>query len=231
MGEKRKRRPRLPSPEKRGLLPRTANEALQRGEEVYFTGLPCEGEFSGHIDLTYAHTGECVACESKAHRREKQRGYQRDWYRKRKAKGQHPSGTGYSFRIPPWQTPEEKKIRRKVYKPRPAGCVVDHIVPVEHDQKGNPITGLEARPNLQYFTPPQNKRKGSYLPDPSNHKIKASHTLTLEELRAFIRAEMAVWSKDVTEEGIVDWSLYHRNDDGTLTYLGEEPKPLRAAAE
>ena len=50
-------------------------------------------------------------------------------------------------------------------------------------------------------------------------------------MRTFIHKGMAVWSKDISSKGKIKWKLYHREADGTITYLGDEPEPLRAAAE
>lgn len=110
----------------------------------------------------------------------------------------------HELRRPPWQTDEERAAIEAFYDACPDGHEVDHIVPFNHLQHGNRITGLHTLANLQYLTPAQNRSgtaKGSRLPDPSNYKIACKRPLTDEELQGFVQREMAAWSDDWNEDG------------------------------
>lgn len=47
--------------------------------------------------------------------------------------------------------------RREFYKNKPAGMVIDHIIPF----KGKNVSGLHVSWNLQYLTPEENMKKGN----------------------------------------------------------------------
>lgn len=57
-------------------------------------------------------------------------------------------------RIPLWANLTEIKL---FYEAKPAGCVVDHIIPL----RGKLVSGLHCSTNLQYLTATENSSKGN----------------------------------------------------------------------
>lgn len=70
--------------------------------------------------------------------------------------------------------------------------VVDHVVPFIHPK----LSGLHVLGNLQYLTRRDNNRKGNRL------------DCTDAEMEEHVRYGIAVWTKDVGEDGKVDWLWY-----------------------
>lgn len=59
--------------------------------------------------------------------------------------------------MPLWLTAQHKQAIKDMYKNRPKGYEVDHIVPL----RGKLVSGLHVPWNLQYLTIEDNRRKGS----------------------------------------------------------------------
>jgi 5-methylcytosine-specific restriction endonuclease McrA len=95
------------------------------------------------------------------------------------------------FPVPPWQSDSERNAIDQFYLGRPPGAEVDHICPLKHPE----VVGLHVRPNLQYLSPEQNSRKGNSLPE---HVTPAQA----------VEMGIAVWRRDVAEDGTVNWGPY-----------------------
>lgn len=118
-------------------------EAQQRGDKQYYTGLPCK---NGHIDFRSAATAKCVSC---AHE---------DWVRRYT---ENKQSYVVSARIrekrvqrstPKWV---DRKELRRIYMNCPDGHHVDHVIPIKHKL----VSGLHIPANLQYLPAIDNRRK------------------------------------------------------------------------
>jgi hypothetical protein len=58
---------------------------------------------------------------------------------------------------PGWLTAEQRKEMTEIYRNRPEGYHVDHLVPLQ----GKNVTGLHVPWNLQYLPAVENIRKGN----------------------------------------------------------------------
>lgn len=96
-------------------------------------------------------------------------------------------------RTPPWQTREEREAIMAFYRDaRNKGMTVDHIVPFNHPA----LAGLHVLANLQHLSLKDNMRKGNRLPETEGGPAE------------YVRRGMAVWRRDVGDDGRVDWQRY-----------------------
>ena len=114
---------------------------------------------------------------------------ERDRVQARRAKGE-AGWRALRLRTPPWLTPAEREAIERFYKECPAGFHVDHIAPIKHTE----IAGLHVLSNLQYLPARRNRQKRNVIEhDPA----------------WYVEHLMAVWAKDVSETGEVDWTPYY----------------------
>lgn len=140
---------------------------------------------------------------------EEERKGQRDWYartrparlaarRERTARGV----AGYRMirlRTPPWLTAEELAEIDAIYASRKKGEEVDHLVPIDsHDE----LAGIHVPWNLRVITRPKNRQRSKGRVD--------EFRCTDAEAADYVARGMAVWKKDIAEDGTIDWSKYPR---------------------
>ena len=76
--------------------------------------------------------------------------------------------TAIYWATPPWISKEHRREMREIYRNRPAGHHVDHIVPL----KGATVCGLNVPWNLQYLPAGTNMSKGArYWPGCSHENM------------------------------------------------------------
>ena len=193
--------------------PKTRAAAKAAGTKFYFTGKPCK---RGHMVLRYTSVGSCSECVSEHGRRWAEqnptatRERSQRWAeqnptalreRGRRWAAQNPTATraknrranikARGFQAPPWQTAEEREAVEAYCHACPLDMTVDHIVPLRHPE----VVGLHVLQNLAYLTDADNKRKLVKLPD------------GLTPAQAVERG-MAIWRRDVAEDGTINWEPY-----------------------
>ncbi|MBX3436248.1 MAG: hypothetical protein KF861_02075 [Planctomycetaceae bacterium] len=136
---------------------------------------------------------------------------QRDWYARtgdvRRAKRRERTSKGIAgyrmirLRTPPWLTDDEHAEMQAMYDQRDKTKKeeVDHKVPI-HDHPD--IAGLHVPWNLQVLTRAKNRQR-------SRGRV-AAFTCTPQEAAAYVACGMAVWKRDIGEDGSIDWSKYPR---------------------
>lgn len=153
----------------------TKNEAIALGLTTYFTGVPCRYR---HVANRTCKKGECVECiaaqkkrwdktnpDRVAARRKKYREAHKEVIRERTQKYYESNRSEYMLRA---RNREIAKLRRTpswadsgaiafFYECRPAGCHVDHIIPLQ----GKAVSGLHVETNLQWLPIADNLSKGN----------------------------------------------------------------------
>ena len=150
-------------------------QALKGELTHYFTGKPC---IRDHIANRTSKDGVCIECASTLTRewqlRNKKRytKYQSNWretndpvyecnWRKqnpgKRALYNLQIRTAKQQRTPMWLTKKDWKKIDFFYDCCPAGCEVDHIVPLN----GKNISGLHVPNNLQWLSTTENRSKGN----------------------------------------------------------------------
>lgn len=159
----------------------SCKEAKEKGLKRYFTGKPCK---HGHIAERHV-TGGCVVCANldqlryynenpekykaanrlyfqKLNVKESNKIRQREFYKHNTTLCRSISATCRADRlkrVPAWS--EKDKIA-EFYNNCPAGCEVDHILPL----LGAKVNGLHVLRNLQYLPKDENRAKGNkYEPE------------------------------------------------------------------
>jgi len=155
----------------------TRKQALKQGLTHYFTGKPCK---RGHVAIRRVSDG-CVDCRQvwynkeyyrQYNHRESRKEYLKQWnkanpellkeYQKRYQRN-NPGKVCFRSvnrkasklqRTPAWADMEAIKF---FYECRPAGCHVDHIIPL----CGETISGLHVETNLQWLPAIDNQIKGN----------------------------------------------------------------------
>ena len=120
--------------------------ALERGDTHYFTGRPC---VNGHVDWRTAKSKGCVSCSREQMRKDRATNPLRkikDVVRAIMRNKRMRQAT------PKWV---KTKDLLRIYKNRPEGYHVDHIVPIKHPL----VCGLHVPANLQYLPSVENIRK------------------------------------------------------------------------
>ena len=153
---------------------RTRTRGRCRGVEAIWTDKRCEGEcgrvldlteftksrnnFDGHDDLCRACRGKISSAWVKANPEMNAAGTKRWYYRGNNSKKNQARTRRYELRkiqrTPSWS---ETDAITEFYANRPAGCHVDHIIPL----KGKNVSGLHVLSNLQYLTDKENRSKGN----------------------------------------------------------------------
>lgn len=160
-------------------------DALAKGERYYFTGVPCK---NGHVCLREAKRTTCLECQKMwdrernalPHRREASSKWQkqnrgrmneiaRAFHRRNPEKREAFTALRRAAKLqatPPWLTAEHKAQMREMYRTRPQGHEVDHIVPLQ----GENVCGLHVPWNLQHLPMLENRKKGrSFSEQPSSN--------------------------------------------------------------
>lgn len=115
----------------------------------------------------HAKNSEIVKVRVKRHRskpavfaalKEYDREYRRQYPWKQALKTQNRRAAKRNA-TPPWV---DKEAISEIYKNRPKGMTVDHIVPLTHEL----VAGLHVPWNLQYLSPSDNSSKGNRFPCP-----------------------------------------------------------------
>ena len=153
------------------MTPRQQSEA--EGKLTYDTGKSC---LKGHVSPRYVKTRTCVEC----HRIQNLYTDKRKQYCAKYASGDKFKDTQKKYRAtekgkssairtkfrrelrlkratPKWLTPHQIEEMVQIYKNRPEGHEVDHIIPLQ----GVNVCGLHVPWNLQYLTIKANRSKSN----------------------------------------------------------------------
>lgn len=109
---------------------------------------------------------------------------------------------GYRFerlRTPPWLTPNERAALKQIQAVRMPNEHVDHIVPRDDHPD---LAGLHVPWNLQYLTAAKNSQR-------TRGRVNA-FTPSPDEAAEYVANGMAVWKRDVAEDGVINWTKYPR---------------------
>lgn len=145
----------------------TRKEAADQGLKFFFVGKECK---RGHVSKRLVSNYACYDCSKENYylllkkdcykptrQAQTKREYKnnRDRYYVNNAKRRAIAEQA----TPKWLTDEQKKEMRKIYKERPAGHHVDHIVPLNSCN----VCGLNVPWNLQYLIDTENLTKSNKL--------------------------------------------------------------------
>lgn len=153
--------------------------AKARGEKYFIVSFPCP---YGHLSKRSVKTGNCYECSMEARdkwrkenaqkerlanakrkqeNRERANAEHKRWRQRYPEKARMAGSVrhkAFRFAMPKWV---EKKAIKQIYKNRPPGFHVDHIVPL----RGKNFCGLHVPWNLQYLPIKENLAKKNKLPD------------------------------------------------------------------